>query len=280
MREIDVMDVRAAVAGLCQEAAVRLPEDVLSAIRKAAETELSDTGRAVLEHILENASLAAQTGVSLCQDGGVTVVFLEVGQEVHFTGGSLEEAIHAGIGDGYRAGHVRGSILDRPFEGRNTGDNTPGVIHYAIVPGDRVRVTVLPKGGGADNMSQLRMLTPAAGVDGVKRFVMEVVEAAGPNACPPLIVGVGIGGTFDSVGMLAKRALLRPVGAPHPDPSIARLEEDLCRAINGLGLGPMGLGGTVTALAVHIETYPLHMASLPVAVNLQCHSARVKSTVL
>jgi fumarate hydratase subunit alpha len=216
----------------------------------------------------------------LCQDGGVTIVFAEIGQDVHIVGGSFEEAVNAGIQKGYQSAHLRGSILDSPFHGKNTGFNAPGVIHTKLTMGDDLRIRVMPKGGGADNMSQLKMLVPAAGVEGIRTFVLDVVEQAGPNACPPLIVGVGIGGTFDSVAQLAKHALLRAVGEPNPDAEIAKFEAELLTDINKLGIGPMGLGGTTTAIAVHVETHPLHMASLPVAVNLQCHSARVQTAVL
>ena len=280
VREIHVKAVEDMVSNLCQEANTMLPDDVVAAIRQAAQSELSPMGQEVLEQILDNAAQAAQSQVSLCQDGGVTIVFMEIGQDIHFVGGSFEEAVHAGIRRGYQSAHLRGSVLSHPFHGQNSGFNTPGVLHSRIVLGSSLRITVLPKGGGADNMSQLKMLTPASGVQGVKEFVLDVVKAAGPNACPPLIVGVGVGGTFDSVGTLAKQALLREVGTPSPDSEIAALEQELLQEVNNLGIGPMGLGGTTTALAVHIETHPLHMAALPVAVNLQCHSARVKTFVL
>lgn len=280
MKTIAAEEIERTVADLCKQANLRLPPDVLARIQRAGEEELSPVGREVLDQILQNAQRAAETGVSLCQDGGVTIVFAEIGQDVHVVGGSFEEAVHAGIHKGYQTAHLRGSVLDSPFHGKNTGFNAPGVIHTRLVPGDSLRIRVMPKGGGADNMSQLKMLVPAVGIEGVHKFVLEVVEQAGPNACPPLIVGVGIGGTFDSVGQLAKHALLRSVGEPNPYDEIAQFEAQLLMDINKLGVGPMGLGGTTTAIAVHIETHPLHMASLPVAVNLQCHSARVQTAVL
>lgn len=280
MKTITVQDIETMVEELCKQANLRLPPDVLEHIQKAGEEELSPVGREVLDQILENARRAAETGVSLCQDGGVTIVFAEIGQDVHIVGGSFEQAVHAGIESGYQLAHLRGSILNSPFHGKNTNSNTPGIIHTKLVPGNQIRIQVMPKGGGADNMSQLKMLVPAAGMDGIRKFVLDVVEQAGPNACPPLIVGVGIGGTFDSVAQLAKHALLRSVGEPNSDSDIAKFELELLHDVNKLGIGPMGLGGTITAMAVHIETHPLHMASLPVAVNLQCHSARVQTAVL
>lgn len=274
MRRIEVSDVRAAVARLCREANTVLPPDVYRALKRAAQDESSPIGRLTLDEIVANADYARSEGMALCQDGGVTIVFLDVGQEAHLVGGDLTEAVNDGVRQGYQSSFLRGSMLDRPFDGKNTKDNTPAILHTRMVSGDRVTVTVLPKGGGADNLSRLQIMTPAQGLEGVRAFVVETVDQAGPGACPPLIVGVGIGASFDSVGTLAKRALLRDVGTPHRDPVIRGWEQQWLDEINGLGIGPQGYGGTVTALAVHIETAPRHIASIPVAVNLQCHSAR------
>ena len=281
IRKITTDQVTAAVAQLCQRANFFLGQDVLEALRVASRREESAVGLDVLETNVENAELAANERVPLCQDCGFTVVFLDVGQDVHITGGSLAEAIQAGVRSGYRQGLLRGSIVARPFTERvNTGDNTPAVIHTEIVPGDQLRIRVLTKGGGSENMSRLAMLKPSDGRAGVIRFVLETVELAGPNACPPIIVGVGVGGTFDHCAYLAKKAILREVGQPSNDPDSAALEAELLTEINNLGIGPMGLGGRVTALVVHVEAHPSHIASLPVAVNIQCHSARLKEIVL
>jgi len=238
-------------------------------------------GRKVLDRILENVRVAASEGMPLCQDTGVAVVFVELGQEVQVVGGDFNEAIHEGVRRGYTDGYLRKSLVVHPFSSReNTGDNAPAVIHVEIVPGDALKITVVPKGGGGENMSQYKNLPPAAGVDGIVDFVAEVVDRAGANTCPPVIVGVGIGGTMEQATLLAKKSLLRRVGQPHPDPETAALEAAILERVNRLGIGPQGLGGRVTALAVHVEAYPCHIASLPVAVNLQCHSARHKTVVL
>ena len=269
------------VARLCIEANLDLGADVLAALRHACNTEPSPTGRAVLEQILQNAGVARSDGLPLCQDTGLTLVFCDLGQEALVTGGDLRAAIAEGVRRGYHEGYLRKSVVAHPFTARtNTGDNTPPVIHFEVVPGDRLRLTVVPKGGGSENMSCLRMLTPADGREGVIRAVVECVDRAGANPCPPVIVGVGIGGSADYAGLLAKRALLRPVGCPSADAEVAALEAEILARVNDLGIGPGGLGGRWTALAVHVETYPCHMASLPVAVNLQCHSARHKGAVL
>ncbi len=280
MRTVDVQDLAHTVADLCRTANTILPPDVYQAIQAAVMRETSPIGRMTLEEIRDNADYARSEGIALCQDGGITVVFLDVGQDVAWRGGSVTEAVNQGVRDGYQSSFLRGSMLDRPFNGKNTGDNTPAIIHTRLVAGDQVRVTVLPKGGGADNASRLQIFTPAQGLDAVRAFVIETVEKAGPSACPPLIVGVGIGASFDSVGVLAKRALLRDIGTTHPDPEVGDWERDWLDAINALGIGPQGYGGTVTALAVHVETAPRHIASIPVAVNLQCHSARKGTVVL
>ncbi|MDI6893100.1 MAG: fumarate hydratase [Bacillota bacterium] len=280
MREIDVARVAEAVARLCEEASMDLGEDAFAALERALEQEESPVGKDVIGQLIENARLARKEWVPMCQDTGVAVVLVDVGQDVHVVGGSLEEAINAGVRKGYQEGYLRKSVVGDPFERKNTGDNTPAVIHYRVVPGDRLRITVLPKGAGSENMSALKMLTPADGLEGVMDFVVDVVDEAGSNPCPPIIVGVGVGGTMDQAALLAKRALARPVGQPHRRPEIAGVEEKLLQRINRLGIGPQGLGGRVTALAVHMEVYPTHIACLPVAVNLQCHAARHKEAVL
>jgi fumarate hydratase subunit alpha len=281
MREIGYQEIVDTVARLSMEVNYYLGDDLLAALRRAKEEEESPLGREVLDQILENAQVAAEEQMPLCQDTGMTVIYLELGQEVHLVGGDLTEAVNEGVRRGYEEGYLRKSVVENPFSARmNTKDNTPAVIHTEIVPGDRLKITVLPKGGGSENMSYLKMISPAAGRQGVIDFVVESVDKSGANPCPPTIVGVGIGGTADKAMDLAKRSLLREVGAPHPDPEVAELERDILEAVNRLGIGPMGFGGRVTALAVHVETFPCHIASLPVAVNLQCHSARHKSTVL
>jgi fumarate hydratase subunit alpha len=275
MRTVAYEDIVSTTKRLCMESNVYLGEDVMGAIKTASERETSPLGKQVLAEILENNRLAARDIVPICQDTGTAVVFIELGQDAHIAGGGLYDAINRGVREGYADGYLRKSIVADPLRRKNTGDNTPAVIHLDVTTGDRIRLAVLPKGGGAENMSRAVMLTPAEGEKGVRAFVLETVEQAGSNACPPVIVGVGLGGTFDSVGMLAKRALLRKVGERHPDPYYAALEEDLLKQINALGVGPMGYGGNVTALDVHIEAAPCHIASLPAAVNLQCHAARI-----
>ncbi len=281
MREIQTNEITATVARLAREANLFLGQDVLARLRAARAEEPSPAGQAVLDQILQNAEIAAQEGLPLCQDTGFTVVYLEVGQDVHIVGGSVADAVNEGVRQGYTRGYLRKSIVRRPFSGReNTKDNTPAVIHTEMVPGDRLTITVLPKGGGCENMSYLKMLTPGAGRKGVVDFVVDCVDKSGPNPCPPIIVGVGIGGTADQAMAIAKRSLLREAGAPNPDPEVADLEREIYERIRQLGIGPMGLGGLTTALAVHVETFPAHIASLPVAVNIQCHSARWKTATL
>ena len=281
MKEITCEQITETVAALCIEANYHLGEDVLRALKKAREQEISPVGQDVLDQLIENARISAQRELPLCQDCGVAVVFLKIGQDVHIVGGALEDAVTEGVRRGYGEGYLRKSLVTRPFSARqNTGDNTPPVIHTAIVPGDGLKITVLPKGGGAENMSALAMLKPADGRQGVVDFVVETVERAGANPCPPTIVGVGIGGTADKAMDLAKESLLREVGPSHEDREVAELEAEILDRINRLGIGPQGLGGHITSLAVHVETYPCHIASLPVAVNLQCHGARHKTAVL
>jgi len=280
-REIHVTDIVQTVARLCQEANFFLGEDVLRALRESSDKEESPLGKETLSQILENAAIAAKEGFPLCQDCGSTVVLLKVGQEVHITGGELYAAIEEGVRLGYTQGYLRKSMVRHPFSARiNTKDNTPAIIHTDIVPGEQLKIVVMPKGGGSENMSRLAILEPAQGRQGIVDFVIRAIEDAGSNPCPPVIVGVGIGGTAEKAMMLAKEALLRPIGEPNPEPEVAELEKDLLQQVNALGIGPEGFGGRITALAVHVEVFPCHIASLPVAVNLQCHSARHKEAVL
>ncbi|MFW6102801.1 MAG: fumarate hydratase [Chloroflexota bacterium] len=275
MREVDVTVVSRTVSGLFQHACHNLPPDVLAALEKARDAEESPIARDILERLLVNAEIAPRENIPLCQDTGLAVVWLDVGQDVHFTGGDILDAVNEGVREGYREGYLRKSVVSRPFTARmNTGDNTPADVWMQIVPGNRVRIQVLPKGGGSENMSRLTVLTPAQGRQGIIDYVTKVVDDAGGNPCPPLVVGVGIGGTTEKTMMLAKKSLLRKVGEPSQEEENAALERDLLAAINSLGVGALGYGGTVTALAVHVESFPCHIASLPVAVNLQCHSAR------
>ena len=281
VREIQTDQITSTVAQLCIESNYYLGQDVLDALQTARENEVSPVGREVLDQILENARIADEQQMPLCQDCGLTVVFVELGQDAHIVGGDLNTAIAEGVRQGYQDGYLRKSMVERPFSARiNTKDNTPPVIHTTIVPGDQLRLIVAPKGGGSENMSQLGMLKPADGREGVIRFVVESVRKAGANPCPPIIVGVGIGGSAEKTVWLAKHALLREVGQPNPDPELADLEAEILDRVNRIGIGPQGFGGLTTALAVHAETFPCHIASMPVAVNIQCHSARHKEAVL
>lgn len=281
MRELDVAQVTAAVAKLAVDACTYLGEDVVAFFEKAIEREQSETGRDILVQLLENANLARDAGRPLCQDTGLAVVFLEVGQDVHLVGGNLEEAVDAGVRKGYTDGYLRKSAAADPIGARkNTGDNTPAMLHTRIVPGDKVKITVAPKGGGAENMSAIGMLKPAQGTQGAVDFIVDTVSKAGPNPCPPIVVGVGLGGTFEKAAYMAKHALLREVGSANPEPRLAALEDEIEKRCNDLGIGPAGLGGTVTVIDVFIEELPCHIASMPVAVNIQCHSARHKEVVL
>ena len=279
MREIHVREITAAVRDLCIEANTHLGEDVLNAFHRAIDQEVSPTGKDILEKLVENARIARQDGIPICQDTGFAVVYVEVGQEVRLVGGDLKEAINEGVRQGYQQGYLRKSIC-HPFTRENTGDNTPAVIHLDIVPGDGLRLIAAPKGGGSENMSRVTMLTPAVGIKGVKDFVVQRVRESGANPCPPTIVGVGIGGTFEAAAMLAKKALLRPLGSQNSDSELATLERELYHEINALGIGPQGLGGRITSLAVHVNMMDSHIASLPVAVNIQCHAARHKEIEL
>lgn len=281
MKEIEASAITKTVAELCQQANFNLGDDVLIALREAQKTEDSPIGNQVLNQLIENAEVARKELMPLCQDCGTAMVFLELGQDMHITGGDLYGAIAEGVHQGYAQGYLRSSMVSQPYSARkHTTDNTPPVIHTEIMPGDLLKITVMPKGGGAENMSRLAMLKPSEGREGIIKAVVKTVDEGGSNACPPLIVGLGIGATADKAMLLAKKALLRSVGKSNPDPEVARLEKELLGRINDLGIGPMGLGGRTTALAVQTEVMPTHMASLPVAINLQCHSARHKEAVL
>jgi fumarate hydratase subunit alpha len=274
MREIPVSQIREALVSCIERASFSLGRAERDALAAARARETSGTGRAILDQLLENADIAEAERRPLCQDTGVAVVFLEVGQEVRLTGGGLEDAVQEAVHDAYSRFYLRKSILDHPLTRKNTGDNTPAVIHTRIVRGDKVRIVFDAKGGGCENMSRLVMLTPSAGREGVVDFVVKTVAEAGGNPCPPVVVGVGLGGTFEKAAMMAKQALLRPLGEPAAYPEDRRLEEELLERINATGVGPMGLGGVSTALAVHVISHPCHLAALPVAVNLDCHSHR------
>jgi len=281
VRELDVGKVTAAVKELCIAANYDLPEDVYDALKRAQETEESPVGVEVLGQLVENADIAARDRVPICQDTGLAVFFVDVGQDVHLVGGDFEAAVNEGVRQGYIDGYLRKSAAEEPAHGRrNTKDNTPAIVHTSIVPGDRVRIVMMPKGGGAENMSSLNMLKPSQGWAGMSQAVVDTVSRAGSNPCPPVVIGVGIGGTIDAVTVLAKKALLREIGSVHPDPRIAEMEAELLERINALGIGPQGLGGRTTALAVFIEEMPCHIASMPMAVNVQCHAQRHKSVEL
>ena len=281
MKEIKAKDVTSTVTRLCTEANFFLGDDVLAALRKAREEEESPVARQILDQILENSTIAAKDEMPLCQDCGLAIVFIELGQEVRISDGDLYQAVDEGVRQGYAEGYLRKSAVRQPFSARvNTKDNTPAIIHTEVVPGDQLKITVAPKGGGSENMSRFTVLKPAQGRQGVVDFVVSAVEEAGSNPCPPTIVGVGIGGSAEKAMILAKKALLRTVGKPSPDQEVAELEKELLQRINATGVGAGGVGGRITSLAVHVETFPAHIASLPVAVNLQCHSARHKEAVL
>ena len=281
MRNIDCRQIIETISTLFQEACICLPEDVLAAIKRARDKEESQVARELLDKILENSEIASAEQIPLCQDTGIGVVLLELGQEVHITGGDFYAAVNEGVRRGYNDGYLRKSMVAQPFSARvNVADNTPAIIHTDIVPGDRLKITVMPKGAGAENMTRLAMLSPSQGRQGVIDFVVKTVDEAGSNPCPPVIVGVGIGGTAEQALILAKKSLVRSVGIPSPDAETAELEKEILKRVNNLGIGPLGYGGRTTALAVHVETFPAHIASLPVAVNLQCHTARHKEAIL
>jgi fumarate hydratase subunit alpha len=281
MHEMDSKVVTETISTLLQEGCYRLADDVITALRQAYEREESPAARNALAQLLENAEAADRDEIPLCQDTGMAVVFLELGQDLHVIGGDLYEAVQEGVRRAYDRGYLRKSVVEKPFSARvNTRDNTPAVIHTTIVPGEKLKITALSKGFGSENMSRLAMLTPAGGRQGVIDFVVKCVDEAGANPCPPVIVGVGIGGTAEKCMLLAKQALLRRAGDPHPDSEIAELEDAILNRVNDLGIGAMGYGGRITALAVHVEVFPTHIASLPVAVNLQCHSVRHREATL
>ena len=280
MKNIDVNTISETIAEMCIEANHFLTDDMRGALNEAARTEESPIGRRVLGQLQENLKIAGEDMIPICQDTGMAVVFMEIGQDVHFEGGNLEDAVNEGVRRGYVGGFLRKSVVGYPIERKNTGDNTPAIIHYSIVPGDEVKITVAPKGFGSENMSRVFMLKPADGIEGVKNAIITAVKDAGPNACPPMVVGVGIGGTFEKCAFLAKKALTRPVNVPSDIPYVRELEKELLEKINKSGIGPGGLGGTKTALAVNINTYPTHIAGLPVAVNICCHVNRHSVRVL
>ncbi len=281
MRNIDAQEVTKEVSRLCQEANFFLPDDILNVLKQMRQTEESPLGQQTLDQILDNAKLAQEEELAMCQDCGIAVIYLEVGQDVHVTGGDLYQAVNEGVRQGYDKGYLRKSMVNQPFSARvNTKDNTPAVIHTDIVPGDKLKIIIMPKGGGSENMTRLFMLTPARGRQGIIDSVVQAVDEAGSNPCPPVIVGVGIGGPAEKAMALAKKALLRRVGEANPDAEVAELEKELFKRINSLGIGPEGFGGRTTALGVHVETFPAHIASMPLAVNLQCHAARHKEAIL
>jgi len=274
MKEIHCNEITQTVKRLFIEANTDLGQDMLEAFRSALPKEESSVGQDILNQLMENARLAKETKIPICQDTGLAVVFVELGQDVHIVGGGLKEAIEEGVRQGYEEGYLRNSVC-HPFTRKNTGDNTPAIIYIDLVPGEQMKIIAVPKGGGSENMSRIYMLSPASGIEGVKEKVIETVREAGPNPCPPTIVGVGIGGNFEQAALQAKKALLRPVGEPNPDPEIDKLEKEWLEDINRLGIGPQGLGGRITSLALHI-----HIASLPVAINIQCHANRHKVAIL
>jgi len=281
LREVDVSEITRVVKQLCVDANIHLDRDVVEKIEEFAEKEDSPVGKEILGQILANARMASEEQMPMCQDTGIAVVLIELGQDVHVSGGDLNKAINEGVRQGYRDGFLRKSLVDDPvFDRRNTQDNTPAVIHIEIVSGDSVKITLAPKGAGSENMSEIRMMKPADGIEGIKDFVVQRVSRSGGMPCPPIIVGVGIGGDFEQCAYLSKKALLRPLTVKNPDTRLSALEEELLLRINRLGIGPLGLGGRTTALAVQILTMPCHIASMPVAVNLQCHAQRHKTATI
>ena len=280
MRIIHTEEIIKAVSELCISANCNLNADVSQALRSAQEIEESPVGKAVLSQLIQNSDIAIQKQMPICQDTGMAVVFLDIGQDVHITGGLLEDAVNAGVREGYEKGYLRKSVVADPLIRKNTQDNTPAVVHIRLVAGDNLKITIAPKGFGSENMSRIYMLKPSDGIEGVKKAILETVEAAGPNACPPMVIGVGIGGTFELCALMAKRALLRDIGSHSTVDYIREMEEELLAKINSTGLGPQGLGGNTTALGIQIETYATHIAGLPVAVNISCHVTRHESRLL
>lgn len=279
MREIDSKVITKEVKKLCIEGNIYLGDDVIKSFKENLEKEKSDLGKDILNILIENAQIAKETHIPLCQDTGMAVFFVEIGQEVMIKGDTLTDAINKGVSEGYTEGYLRKSVVS-PITRINTKDNTPAIIHYEIVKGDKIKIQYAPKGFGSENMSQLKMLKPSDGIEGVKEFIVKTVSEAGPNPCPPIVVGVGIGGTVDKCAQIAKKALFRDIGTHSEDEMIADLEKEMIKKINDLGIGPQGLGGNTTALAVNIETFPTHIAGLPVVVNINCHSARHKQVII
>ena len=279
MREIHVDEIRDNVAQICIDAAYNLSEDVLTAFDRAIETETSPAAREIIELLKENARIAKDEHIPICQDTGIAIFFVEIGQDLRIKNGFIVDAINEGVRKGYKEGYLRKSVVD-PITRKNTGDNTPAIVYTELVPGDKLKISFMPKGAGSENMSVIRMLRPTDGVEGIRNFVLECVQKAGANPCPPVVIGVGIGGSFEKAALLAKKALLRPVGSPNPKLELASLEETLLKTVNKTGIGPEGFGGKVTAMAVHVESFPCHIASLPVAVNINCHAARHKTIIL
>lgn len=280
MREIQASEITEAIERLCIEANQVLPEDVKQAIGKCRACEDGEIACEILDNIIENYKIAEEEQVPICQDTGMACVFLEIGQDVHIAGGDLTEAVNEGVRRGYEKGYLRKSVVKDPVRRGNTGDNTPAMLYTEIVPGDQIRITVGPKGFGSENMSAIRMFKPSAGLQGIKDFILETVEAAGPNPCPPMVVGVGIGGTFDKAALLAKKALMRPIDSRNSDPFYGELEEEMLEKINELGIGPQGFGGRTTAIGLNIETMPTHIAGMPCAINISCHVTRHKTEVI
>jgi fumarate hydratase subunit alpha len=279
MREIHVDEIRDNVAQICIDAAYNLSEDVLTAFDRAIETETSPAAREIIALLKENARIAKDEHIPICQDTGIAIFFVEIGQDLRIKNGFIVDAINEGVRKGYKEGYLRKSVVD-PITRKNTGDNTPAIVYTELVPGDKLKISFMPKGAGSENMSVIRMLRPTDGVEGIRNFVLECVQKAGANPCPPVVIGVGIGGSFEKAALLAKKALLRPVGSPNPKLDLASLEETLLKTVNKTGIGPEGFGGKVTAMAVHVESFPCHIASLPVAVNINCHAARHKTIIL
>ena len=280
MREIQCSKITEVIRKLCIEANEHLPEYVKCAIKTARKEEDGEIAKGILDNIIENYEIADRENVPICQDTGMAVVFMEIGQDVHITGGDLTECVNEGVRQGYTDGYLRKSVVKDPIRRGNTGDNTPAILYTEIVPGEQIKITVGPKGFGSENMSRIMMFKPSAGLEGIKDFIIETVKFAGPNPCPPMVVGVGIGGTFDRCALLAKKALMRPLGSSNKDPFYADLEKELLLKINSLGIGPQGLGGRTTAIGLNIETFPTHIAGMPCAVNINCHVTRHKTEVI
>ena len=280
MREIQCSKITEVIRKLCIEANEHLPEDVKCAIKTARKEEDGEIAKGILDNIIENYEIADRENVPICQDTGMAVVFMEIGQDVHITGGDLTECVNEGVRQGYTDGYLRKSVVKDPIRRGNTGDNTPAILYTEIVPGEQIKITVGPKGFGSENMSRIMMFKRSAGLEGIKDFIIETVRFAGPNPCPPMVVGVGIGGTFDRCALLAKKALMRPLGSSNKDPFYADLEKELLLKINSLGIGPQGLGGRTTAIGLNIETFPTHIAGMPCAVNINCHVTRHKTEVI